>query len=66
MNHQKGISDNSPAIAQTTPTNTAARPENGTITPYFTGFRARIIKNIPVAAYVADIRRAAYINSGES
>ena len=65
-NHQRGIAVNSPAIAQTTPTNTAPTPENGTITPYFIGSRAKITKNTPTAAYVADIRRTAYTNSGES
>jgi hypothetical protein len=65
-NHQRGISDNGPAIAQTTPTNTAPRPENGTITPYFIGSKAKIIKNTPTAEYVPDIRRTAYMNCGES
>ncbi|MBW7989073.1 MAG: hypothetical protein FVQ84_03525 [Planctomycetes bacterium] len=66
MKHQKGIAVNSPAIAQTTPTNIAPRAENGTIIPYFRGARARIIKNTPTAAYVPDIRRTKYTNSGKS
>jgi hypothetical protein len=48
------------------PTNTTARPENGTIAPYFIGFRARMIKNTPNAAHTDDIRRAVYKNSGKS
>ena len=65
-NHKTGIPTTSPVTPQTTPKNTAARPENGTITPYFIGRRAKMTKNTPTATYVADTTRIAYNNSGES
>jgi hypothetical protein len=65
-NHRMGIPTVSPVIAQTTPINTAAKPENGTITPYFIGFIARIMKNTPMPINVADTVRIAYIINGES
>jgi hypothetical protein len=65
-NHAAGIPTDSPVIRHTTAINTATRPENGTITPYFIGFIARIIKNAPMPINVADTVRIAYIINGES
>jgi hypothetical protein len=64
-NHRKGIPAVSPVIAQTTPKNTAARPENGTSTPYFIGSVARMTKNTPTPIYVAAPVRITYIINGE-
>jgi hypothetical protein len=65
-NHRVGIPTDNPVITQTTPMKIAANPENGTSTPYFAGFSARIMKNTPVPIYVAAIVRIAYIINGES
>jgi hypothetical protein len=63
-NQRAGIPTTIPVIAQTTPKSTAASPENGTITPYFIGLRARIIKNTPIQTAIADVTRIAYVASG--
>jgi hypothetical protein len=65
-NHAAGIPSASPVIKQTTPISIAAIPENGTSTPYFIGFSARIMKNTPIPTDIADTVRVTYITNGES
>jgi hypothetical protein len=60
-----GIPTAGPVIPQTTPKSTEVIPENGTITPYFIGSSAKIMKNTPMPTYVADITRIAYMAKGE-
>jgi hypothetical protein len=63
-NHLTGIPTAGPVIPQTTPKSTEAMPENGTITPYFIGFSARIMKNTPIPTQIADVTLFAFVATG--
>jgi hypothetical protein len=65
-NHIAGICATIPVTKAVAPINADATAENGTITLYLSGRSASIMKNTPIALYVADTNRAKYSNTGTS